>query len=95
MGRPETEAFRAVVRGRVQGVGFRYHAIRQARNLGLRGAVRNTDDGSVEVIAEGDRAGLAAFVAWLRRGPAGAHVRDLEIAPIPPTGLYEDFDIDY
>ncbi len=95
MERSETEGFRAVVRGRVQGVGFRYHAIRQARNLGLRGVVRNADDGSVEVIAEGDRESLRAFAAWLRRGPSGAHVRDLELTPVPPTGSYEGFDIDF
>ncbi len=95
MGRPDTQAFRAVVRGRVQGVGFRYHAIRHARTLGLRGVVRNTDDGSVEVIAEGDSGSLASFAAWLRRGPVGAHVRDLQITPVPPTGSYQDFDIDF
>jgi acylphosphatase len=79
----------------VQGVGFRYSAIREARRLGIRGLVRNTEDGSVEVIAEGDAESLRIFAAWLRRGPPGAHVRELELTPIPPTGSYREFDVDF
>lgn len=95
MERPETEAFHAIARGRVQGVGFRYSAIREARRLGIRGLVRNTYDGGVEVIAEGDGESLRVFASWLRRGPSGAHVRELELTPVPPTGSYEGFDVDF
>lgn len=83
----------AVVRGRVQGVGFRYSAVREARRLGLRGTVANLPDGSVGVEAEGDRAVLEGFLAWLRRGPPGAHVRDVDVQWRDATGRFAGFDV--
>jgi acylphosphatase len=88
-------AFRARVTGRVQGVGFRWSAVREARLLGVRGRVRNADDGSVEVEAEGAPAALERFLAWLRRGPAGAYVDDVEVQPVPPGGTCGDFDVEF
>jgi acylphosphatase len=88
-------AFRARVTGRVQGVGFRWSAVREARQLGLRGWVRNADDGSVEVEAEGDPSALADFLAWLRRGPVGAFVSDIEVNPAAPGGSRGDFDMEF
>ncbi len=67
-----------VVKGRVQGVGFRWFAVRQAEALGLVGWVRNQDDGSVEVVAKGPEASLQQLEDALRRGPAGARVVNLE-----------------
>jgi len=64
----------AIVRGRVQGVGFRATTQHEARRRGLAGWVRNLADGSVEVIAEGDQAVLEEFLSFLQRGPRGAHV---------------------
>jgi acylphosphatase len=89
------QAFRALVTGRVQGVGFRFSAIREARRLGLRGTVANLADGSVEVIAEGDPARLTRLIAWLERGPPGAHVEDLQVQWAPATGHYSDFDVEF
>jgi acylphosphatase len=80
--------------GRVQGVGFRYTAAREARRLGLTGLVRNRPDGCVEVTAEGDRASLELFLRWLRRGPAGAHVREAQVDWVPGTGAYSGFDVE-
>ena len=88
-------AFRARVTGRVQGVGFRWSAVREARRLGLRGWVRNADDGSVEVEAEGASPQLEDFLAWLRRGPAGAFVSDVEVHPVAPDGARGDFDLEF
>lgn len=62
------------VRGRVQGVGFRYAAKRQAEALGVTGWVANRADGAVEAVARGAAAQVAAFEAWLRVGPAHARV---------------------
>jgi len=90
---PERKAFRASVIGRVQGVGFRYSAIREARRLGLAGFVRNADDGSVEVVAEGDAGPLGRFLEWLREGPPGAYVRDVEVTFTPYTGEYQSFEV--
>ncbi|MEX1253534.1 MAG: acylphosphatase [Dehalococcoidia bacterium] len=67
--------FHAIIRGRVQMVGFRYFVTEQARSLGLTGWVRNGDDGqTVEVVAEGDEASLRELEAALRRGPPHAQV---------------------
>jgi acylphosphatase len=89
----EDKAFHALVHGRVQGVGFRYSAVRQAQALGLRGTVANTPDGSVEVVAEGDAASLERFLSWLERGPPGARVREVQVQWLPPTGSHAGFDI--
>ncbi len=84
---------RARVTGRVQGVGFRWSAVNEARRLGLRGRVRNAADGSVEVEAEGDAGALAEFFAWLRRGPSGAWVTGVEVDP--PGPWHDDFDAEF
>ncbi|MEX2608851.1 MAG: acylphosphatase [Gemmatimonadota bacterium] len=65
------------VRGRVQGVGFRYWTLRTARSLGVRGTVRNRPDGAVEVTAAGERQALLALRDALAEGPPGAHVTDV------------------
>ena len=63
-----------LVRGRVQGVGFRWFVQREAAALDLSGWVRNTEDGHVEVVAKGDPATLDALRQALRRGPRGSRV---------------------
>lgn len=65
---------RLVIRGVVQGVGFRYSMLAQARLLGVTGWVRNRRDGSVEAMIAGDPAQVAEMLAWSRIGPAGAVV---------------------
>jgi acylphosphatase len=62
----------------VQGVGFRYSAMAQARRLGLTGWVANLPDGSVEGVASGSDDALAQYQAWLRRGPPAARVKGVE-----------------
>ena len=86
-------AFRAVVTGRVQGVGFRYSAVREARRLHVVGEVANMPDGGVEVIAEGDTASLAAFLSWLHQGPPGAHVTSVDVQHGSATGRFTRFDV--
>jgi acylphosphatase len=67
-------ANRYVVSGRVQGVGYRYFVLREAAALGVSGFVRNREDGSVEVVAEGGGEALDGLEARLREGPAFAEV---------------------
>ena len=68
-----------VVRGRVQGVGFRLFTMRVAKELGLSGFVRNLPDGrSVEAVAQGERERVRQFVDVLREGPGGSFVSEVE-----------------
>ena len=67
-----------VVRGRVQGVGFRYAAYRRAESLGLAGWVRNRADGSVEAEFDGPRLALEAFLDWCSEGPPHARVSSVD-----------------
>jgi acylphosphatase len=69
---------RYVVRGRVQGVGFRWFVQREAEALGLAGWVHNTPDGDVEVLASGSEQQLVALAAKLKQGPRAARVDSVE-----------------
>ncbi|MGO9409840.1 MAG: acylphosphatase [Spirochaetia bacterium] len=91
----EKRALRALVHGRVQGVGFRWSAVREARSLGLSGLVANRPDGTVEVIAEGDPARLARLVNWLEKGPPGARVSSVDVEWLPWSGAYNGFGVDF
>jgi len=71
---------RLVVRGRVQGVGFRYATVRAAQRFGVTGWVRNRRDGSVEAVVHGTAEAVEAIVAWARIGPDSAIVESLEVA---------------
>jgi acylphosphatase len=83
----------ARVRGRVQGVGFRYFARREALRLGVGGWVANREDGSVECIAEGPAEVLQRFLVRLRTGPPGAMVEAVDVQWVPPTGGFDAFAI--
>jgi acylphosphatase len=78
MFKPERMARRYVVRGRVQGVGYRYFARDRALELGVSGWVRNRDDGTVEALACGTAAQLDAFSGYLHQGPRFSDVRGVE-----------------
>jgi acylphosphatase len=83
-----------LVRGRVQGVGFRYFVVRRAgEGLALAGWVRNRPDGSVEIEAEGDRSALEDFVEAVRRGPGGARVTEIETRWSEGNPQYRGFDV--
>ncbi|ACY19040.1 acylphosphatase [Haliangium ochraceum] len=74
------------ITGRVQGVGYRASTRERARSLELSGWVRNTDDGAVELEAEGAQRALEALLAWCRQGPPGARVIDIERSERVPSG---------
>jgi acylphosphatase len=82
------------VRGRVQGVGFRWFVRERARALGLTGWVRNRQDGSVEVLAEGSDTALRELLDVLRAGPSGARVSGVEDqGPAPNVAALDPFGI--
>ena len=79
-------AYRFLVQGRVQGVGYRYFVQREADALGLTGLVRNLPDGTVEVVAEGGEPAMARLETRLREGPSFARVSSVERAAITARG---------
>ena len=81
------------VRGDVQGVGFRYFLMREAYRLGLRGWVRNRDDGTVEFVAEGDRDDLERLRQAAETGPPMARVDRVEVAWSEAEGGLDGFDL--
>jgi acylphosphatase len=81
---------RLVITGLVQGVGFRYAMLAQARLLGINGWVRNRRDGSVEATIAGDPAQIDEMLAWSRIGPAGAAVDHVMVESA--SGDYTDFE---
>jgi acylphosphatase len=87
------ERLEVVVTGRVQGVNFRYYTQREAERLGLRGYVLNRPEGSVEVVAEGERAALEVLLAWLQHGPPAARVAQLTPQWSQPAGGFARFEV--
>jgi acylphosphatase len=82
---------KAVVRGEVQGVGFRWAVERQASRLGLTGYAENLLDGTVRVEAEGDPDRLDLLEAFLHQGPRWAEVASVDVQRVPATGEFDDF----
>ena len=85
----------ATVKGQVQGVGYRYFAIRRAEDLGLVGYAKNLPNGDVEVVAEGNEEDLGKFIVALQRGPSSAFVREVKVDWMPATGEFGRFDARY
>ncbi len=83
----------AIVHGRVQGVGFRDATQHRAAEIGVTGWVRNQPDNTVEVVAEGSKANLERFIAYLWRGPNSARVLRVEYDWHTATGHYSGFSL--
>ena len=90
----DSKSVKANVKGRVQGVGFRYSTQKQASRLGVRGWVRNERDGTVTVVAEGPRAAVDEMVSWLHKGPGFAKVADVSVEEYPYQGKYSSFTVE-
>ena len=90
---PATARLEATVRGRVQGVGFRYWVVRRATEIGVVGWVSNELDGSVRCVAEGTPEALDQLDELLRRGPIGAVVDDVSAVRMPATGTLTGFGV--
>ena len=86
-------ARRVMVRGRVQGVGFRAAMVGAAEARGIVGWVRNRRDGSVEALVQGDAAAVESILDWCRRGPLGARVTDVSVTPVEASRAIDAFTI--
>jgi len=82
-----------IVRGFVQGVGFRYFVLRQASRLGVNGFAQNLVNGDVEIEAEGDRSMVEELIKELKVGPRSAHVADLKIEWKEFKNRFKDFHV--
>ena len=85
----------ARVDGVVQAVGFRYWTVRQAGELGLTGTVRNNDDGSVGIVAEGPQSVVLDFRRWLRSPEAPGRVENVEESISRAAGSFSNFRVVY
>jgi acylphosphatase len=83
----------AVVRGYVQGVGYRLFALREAQRLGLTGWARNRADGAVEVVAEGEEEALRQYLGRLEQGPSEAEVAHVDVQWGQAEGGFGEFGI--
>lgn len=86
------KAFKIIVTGIVQGVGFRYHTAEKARSLGLDGTVENLPDRTVRIYVEGEDAEVVSFLEWCHEGPSAASVDKLDYEVIEASA-YGSFEI--
>jgi len=86
-------ARRFLIRGRVQGVGFRWFVEREAHMLQIAGWVRNNPDGTVEILAHGTRDQLAGLHSRLREGPRAARVDEVDVSEVQPVAGLTSFQI--
>ena len=91
----EIQRVTIIAHGRVQGVFYRDSTMRKARELGLSGTVRNQQDGTVQIVAQGPVAALEDLIRWAREGPPAAEVSDLDIDYGLPESGYTDFSVSY
>lgn len=84
-----------IIEGRVQGVGYRYFVLAEAKRMGLLGTVRNLYDGNVEVVAQGDDEALERFKAALKEGPRMGFVRNIRVAEVVNPPKFLDFRMVY
>ena len=84
---------RAIVTGRVQGVGFRMYTRTQARQLGVNGYVRNLSSGEVEIVAFGESENIDALIEWAKSGSPSAVVNNLKVEVVTDVEEFEGFEI--
>ena len=87
--------YEITVKGRVQGVGFRYFTKKQADIFNLKGWVKNTSSGHVLVMVQGDKETLDTFVDYLRIGPTLSRVSDVSVVPVAITESFPGFSVKY
>lgn len=93
----KNEEIHLLISGQVQGVGFRYSTRQKARALGVRGWVRNTPDGRVEITAEGGTESIEALLQWCQSGPPASRVTNVEVVRRneAPEIVFSEFEVRY
>ncbi len=90
-----TQRVELVISGVVQGVGFRYFTYQKAQQLKVTGWVKNLPDGSVAVVAEGERGELEILIAELKTGPRFGAVHNVDLKWAEPTAQYSSFEVQF
>ena len=88
-----TKRVQLIIRGRVTGVFFRAATQREAKRLGVSGWVKNRNDGSIELVAEGEDDAIKEIISWAHHGPSAARVEHVEVRWRGYTGEFFDFQI--
>lgn len=91
----QTRAILAIIKGRVQGVAFRWYAMKKAVECDLTGYVKNREDQSLEIFIQGNTFNLDYFIKWCHIGPPSARVDRVEIMEKDPEGSFDNFEIYY
>ncbi len=89
----DEERVHVTVSGRVQGVSFRDATRQEAERIGLTGWVRNTEDGNVEAVFEGDPDAVNQMIEWCKSGPSSADVEDVSTEKETPSGNLSGFEV--
>ena len=89
------KAFKIIVKGRVQGVGYRWFAREQATKLNILGYVKNLSNGNVELSIEGAEQDVMQYIHTLRTGPSFSNVTDLDIYELDPTNNFKEFKVTF
>ena len=89
----KTQSVKIIIKGRVQGVSYRYFTLKQAQNFNIFGWVRNEANGDVKVYAEGDKGSLDQFINYLRKGPSFSRVDDVILKWETEDKSYNEFNI--
>ena len=89
----KTQSVKIIIKGRVQGVSYRYFTLKQAQTFNISGWVKNEDNGDVRAYAEGDRESLDQFIKYLKRGPVFARVDDVNLNWESEDKTYNEFNI--
>jgi acylphosphatase len=87
------EKIKIIVKGKVQGVGFRYYVLKKAHELDLTGYTRNLPDGSVETVAEGGASSISKFLDAVKKGPPSAEVVEIAVELGKSIGEFPEFEI--
>ena len=89
----KTQSVKIIIKGRVQGVSYRYFTLRQAQSFNISGWVKNEDNGDVRAYAEGDRESLDQFINYLKKGPTFSRIDDVILNWEAEDKSYNEFNI--
>ncbi|WP_027340596.1 acylphosphatase [Halonatronum saccharophilum] len=95
MSNKSNKAIKVLIKGKIQGVGYRANTHQKATQLGITGYIRNTTGSTIELVGEGEEESLNKLVDYLKVGPSGAEIEEIDVEWIEATGDHIRFAIKY